>query len=151
ASDEFNGGYSAKLSGGTDWDGFMATITEMARNTHLRANPAVRPWYADGHGSLLRDPDAVTSDVYRRFLSWKGHDIEQYNTWHEDRTAAGNSIEARVPFLDHRIVELTNAVPASMRPELFWDKAILRRALTGLLPPEIINRPKVSFYYDDGG
>jgi len=31
--------------------------------------------------------------------------LQMYNLWHEDRTAAGNSIENRVPFLDHRLVE----------------------------------------------
>ncbi len=149
ASDEFNGGYSKKLSAGGGWAGFLSTLDDMARATYLREHPQLRPWYDPRHGDLLTP--AVSGDVYRQFVRWKTHDIEQYNTWHEDRTAAGNSIEARVPFLDHRIVELTNGVPVEMRESLFWDKAILRRGLESVLPPDIVARPKVSFYYDDRG
>ncbi|MFK8845172.1 asparagine synthase-related protein [Streptomyces sp. Ac-502] len=47
--------------------------------------------------------------------------MQQYDYWHEDRSAAGNGIEARVPFLDHRLIELVAAVPEALRPRLIWD------------------------------
>lgn len=153
ASDEFNGGYSKKLSGGRGYGGYLETIEALQTNTGLRAAPSLTPWFGGEHGGLLRRDvlPGMHEDTYRHYVDWKLHDIEQYNNWHEDRTAAANSIEARVPFLDHRVVELTNGVPQHLHAELFWDKAILRRALTGLLPTNILDRPKVSFFYDDPG
>lgn len=153
ASDEFNGGYSKKMSGGEGYEAFLASLDQMELSTALNAAPGLSPWFDPEHGSLIRRDrlPTVTGDAYRHFVDWKLHDIEQYNNWHEDRTAAANSIEARVPFLDHRLVEITNAVPREMHEELFWDKTILRRALQGVLPPDILQRPKVSFFYDDPG
>ncbi|KJC63890.1 asparagine synthase (glutamine-hydrolyzing) [Agreia bicolorata] len=151
ASDEFNGGYSQKLSAGRGYETYLRTIETLETNTGLLAMPELAPWFDPSHGQLLRRDvlPGVSADPYRHYLDWKLHDIEQYNNWHEDRTAAANSIEARVPFLDHRVVEITNAVPRKMHASLFWDKAILRRALKGLLPTNILERPKVSFFYDD--
>ena len=153
ASDEFNGGYSKKLSGGAGYDAYLETVSELQLNTGLRAAPRLAPWFKEGHGTLLRRTvlPHMDMDPYRQYLQWKLHDIDQYNNWHEDRTAAANSIEARVPFLDHRVVEITNGIPRELHSELFWDKRILRKALVGLLPPDILERPKVSFFYDDPG
>jgi asparagine synthase (glutamine-hydrolysing) len=81
---------------------------------------------------------------------WKYRDVQLYNCWHEDRTAAGNGIEARVPFLDHRMIELVAAVPESLRPTLIWDKQILRRAVADVLPPSVAERPKGLFFHGSG-
>jgi asparagine synthase (glutamine-hydrolysing) len=69
-----------------------------------------------------------------------------YQLWHEDRTAAANGIEARVPFLDHRLVEFTYEVPPNLHRDLFWDKTILREALKDWLPPDLCRRPKTPFF-----
>jgi asparagine synthase (glutamine-hydrolysing) len=69
-----------------------------------------------------------------------------YNLWHEDRTAAAHSIESRVPFLDHRIVECLVNVPPRLHRELFWDKAILRKGMARQLPEEFVVREKVPFF-----
>jgi asparagine synthase (glutamine-hydrolysing) len=75
--------------------------------------------------------------------------LQMYNLWHEDRTAAGNSIENRVPFLDHRLVEYTIKIPPQKYAALFWDKAILRQAMQKQLPPELSQRPKCPFFYGE--
>ena len=72
--------------------------------------------------------------------------MQMYNLWHEDRTAASNHIENRVPFLDHRLVEYTMKVPPKFYRELFWNKQILRKGFVGDLPSDFIRRPKVPFY-----
>ena len=54
-------------------------------------------------------------DMYRRLL-------QMYQLWHEDRMSSAHGIEARVPFLDHRLVELTYEVPVELHHDLFWDK-----------------------------
>jgi asparagine synthase (glutamine-hydrolysing) len=70
-----------------------------------------------------------------------------FNLWHEDRTSSGQGIEARVPYLDHRIVELLASIPGRLHPELFWDKEIIRRAARRWLPERLIRRRKVPFVY----
>ena len=59
---------------------------------------------------------------------------------YEDRLSMAFSIESRVPFLDHRLVELAFALPDAAKRQKGWSKYGLRRALDGLLPPEIVWR-----------
>ncbi|HVS85935.1 MAG TPA: asparagine synthase (glutamine-hydrolyzing) [Gaiellaceae bacterium] len=59
---------------------------------------------------------------------------------YEDRNSMAHSLEARVPFLDYRLVELLFSLPGSMLLENGRTKAILRRALGDLLPPAVRER-----------
>ena len=59
-----------------------------------------------------------------------------------DRSTMARSLEARVPFLDHELAELTFAVPPAIAMRLLQEKALLRRAVQDLLPPEITLRKK---------
>ncbi|WP_420709192.1 asparagine synthase-related protein [Streptomyces sp. AS58] len=47
-----------------------------------------------------------------------------------------------MPFLDHRLVELTAVVPDRLRPRLLWNKRILRDAVGTRLPDRIAERPR---------
>jgi asparagine synthase (glutamine-hydrolysing) len=55
------------------------------------------------------------------------------------------SLEARVPLLDHRIVEFAMSLPPEMKLYRGQTKLILRRAVTDRLPPEVLNKPKQGF------
>jgi asparagine synthase (glutamine-hydrolysing) len=156
ASDEFNGGYSAEYSDDASWAVFTANLTQMARNGAVRHLPLLRPWVEQFGVSLLADevlasagPDRL-DDPYRTYLAREYVKIQQYNCWHEDRTAAGSGIEARVPFLDHRLVELSCTVPPAQRARLLWNKRILREAVAPLLPESVAWRRKAPFFYGDG-
>ncbi|MHB8835594.1 MAG: asparagine synthase (glutamine-hydrolyzing) [Candidatus Methylomirabilia bacterium] len=59
-----------------------------------------------------------------------------------DRSTMAKSLEARVPFLDHELAELTAAVPPRIAMRLLQEKALLRRAVQDLLPAEIARRKK---------
>jgi asparagine synthase (glutamine-hydrolysing) len=61
---------------------------------------------------------------------------------HLDRTSMAHSLEARVPFLDHKLVEFCARIPASLKMRWGQEKYILRRAAEKVLPPEIANRKK---------
>src|SRR5207342_3430387 len=52
---------------------------------------------------------------------------------YEDRLSMAFSIESRVPFLDHRLVELAFALPDGAKLHGGWSKYAMRRALEGLL------------------
>jgi asparagine synthase (glutamine-hydrolysing) len=63
-----------------------------------------------------------------------------------DRAAMAAGVEARVPFLDHEIVEFVSSLPPSLKMNGFQEKAVLRRAMKDLLPPRIVERQKRPFY-----
>ncbi len=155
-SDEFNGGYSVTMAGGGDWSDFAANVDRMGLRRALSRRPDLGVWWDNFEHSPVRadvlwDLAGDSAGVpYARYHRWKYRDVQQYNNWHEDRSAAGNGIEARVPFLDHRVVEIAAAVPSGLRHDLIWDKAILRRAMHDVLPQEFLGRPKVPFFYGDG-
>jgi len=55
------------------------------------------------------------------------------------------SIESRVPFLDHKLVEFTARMPERMKLRGWTTKYVLRAAMKGVLPEEILTRPKMGF------
>lgn len=59
-----------------------------------------------------------------------------------DRMSMANSVEIRVPFLDHRLIELMNKVNPEFKINLLNEKFILKEVLRTKLPNAIINRPK---------
>jgi asparagine synthase (glutamine-hydrolysing) len=65
---------------------------------------------------------------------------------YEDKNSMAFSVEARVPFLDHRLVEYVFSLPANQRLRDGWTKYILRNALKGILPEKIrTRRRKIGF------
>ncbi|MFF8991084.1 asparagine synthase (glutamine-hydrolyzing) [Streptomyces sp. NPDC014983] len=153
AGDEFNGGYARDM-GARDWPSFMGVLSLLDRDTRLARRPAARHWWAqEPYFVSEKAVDGLEPDgdrIYRAYLDSEYRQIQQYNVWHEDRTAAGSGVEARVPFLDHRLVELCARIPERLRPELLWNKRILRQAVGHRLPERIAERPKVPFFYGDG-
>ena len=62
-----------------------------------------------------------------------------------DRAAMANSLETRVPFLDHRVIELASSLPMSMKVRDGKSKWILREVLYQYVPKALIERPKAGF------
>ncbi|MGE5480042.1 MAG: asparagine synthase (glutamine-hydrolyzing) [Chloroflexota bacterium] len=63
-----------------------------------------------------------------------------------DKMTMAHSIEARVPFLDHRFVEFTMSLSERQKlPDGKTPKYLLKKAVEGLLPDEIIYRKKMGF------
>jgi len=62
-----------------------------------------------------------------------------------DKMSMAASLEARVPFLDHKFVELAMSIPSAVKLADGKLKYILKKAARGLLPPEILNRKKQGF------
>jgi len=62
-----------------------------------------------------------------------------------DKMAMATSIEARVPFLDHRLVTFAMSIDPRLKLHQGQSKAVLKHAVRDLLPHNIINRPKQGF------
>lgn len=69
----------------------------------------------------------------------------------QDQMSMAASIESRVPFLDHKLVEFTARMPERMKLRGKTTKWILREAMKDILPAEILNRPKMGFPVPIGG
>jgi asparagine synthase (glutamine-hydrolysing) len=63
----------------------------------------------------------------------------------QDQMSMSTSIESRVPFLDHHLVEFASRLPLKMKMSGLTTKRILRLAVKGLLPDHIVSRPKMGF------
>ncbi|MGH9940773.1 MAG: asparagine synthase (glutamine-hydrolyzing) [Pyrinomonadaceae bacterium] len=63
----------------------------------------------------------------------------------QDQMSMAASIESRVPFLDHKLVELTARLPERMKLRGMTTKHILREAMKGVLPEPILTRSKMGF------
>jgi asparagine synthase (glutamine-hydrolysing) len=160
-SDEFNGGYSKAVFNSEEhpsWRTFEQILGNQERASLLQKSGAWNT-YAQvraGENSLISgDFLAELAQVPRYETAWHGYRdmyrrlLQMYQLWHEDRTSAAHGIEARVPFLDHRIVELTYEVPVELHRDLFWDKTILREAMQGIVGDHFSQRPKTPFFFGE--
>jgi asparagine synthase (glutamine-hydrolysing) len=62
-----------------------------------------------------------------------------------DKMSMASSLELRVPFCDHRLLEFVASVPASVRIRGFRLKSFLKSVMAPLLPREVLTRPKRGF------
>lgn len=89
---------------------------------------------------------AVNGTVQQRlsyvdFKTWLADDILRKL----DRASMANSLEARVPLLDHELVEFASNIPDELKLRKLQTKYIFKRAMEGRLPREIIYREKSGF------
>lgn len=101
---------------------------------------AVQPDFARIFARAGDDVDALNRYLLADLATWLPEDL----LMKVDKMSMSVSLEARVPFLDHRIVELAAGMPSSLK----WragGKYILKRLATGLVPQDIIDRPKHGF------
>jgi asparagine synthase (glutamine-hydrolysing) len=62
-----------------------------------------------------------------------------------DRVSMGVGVETRMPFLDARLISLVMALRAQYPDHNLGQKVWLRQAMQGVLPPEVLARPKAGF------
>lgn len=102
-------------------------------------------------------PPSPIIDYYKDLLG-HGKDIVQETTYVEtygymartllrdaDSLSMANSLELRVPFIDHKLAEFVYALPSELKLSRNDNKYILKTTLKDILPEEIKNRSKVGF------
>jgi len=62
-----------------------------------------------------------------------------------DKMTMATSVEARVPYLDHKLVEFAMSIPSGLKYHHGETKYILKRALEGVIPNQVLNREKKGF------
>lgn len=96
-------------------------------------------------------------EVVRKYIDRKGDFLNRLllldlKTWlpddlllKNDKMTMAHAVEARTPFLDHKLVEFLIKVPPSLKLHWFREKYLLRRAMAGIVPDEILKRKKQGF------
>lgn len=156
-SDEFNGGYSHKYlnedfpNNNNRWEEFIKVFKGINHTIYDSDYNKLSYYSSFLNDEYLRKISLVPRNItpWRNYMITHSKNLQLYQLLHEDRTAMANNIENRVPFLDHRLVELLINAPEINQHELFWNKNILRKAVNDVLPLEICNRPKVPFIFDN--
>ncbi len=116
---------------------------------------ACRFFSADAKATMLASADDHLRSIPlpKEFSKWNALERDQY--WEisvflsqyllssqGDRVAMAHSVEGRYPFLDYRVVEFANRLPARMKLRVLRDKHIVREVAKDWLPAEITHRPK---------
>ena len=99
----------------------------------------------DAYAGSMQHWSASSGDLLHRLLYT---DIKTYLVellMKQDQMSMAASIESRVPFLDHELVEFTASIPAQYDTEGLAGKFILKSAVEDILPHDIVYRQKMGF------
>ena len=87
------------------------------------------------------DADHLNNMLWADFRTWLADDL----LVKVDRMSMAFSLEARVPYLDHRLVQAVFSLPGSWKVGLLSGKQIFKESVAGLVPDSIIHRKKAGF------
>jgi asparagine synthase (glutamine-hydrolysing) len=92
--------------------------------------------------SMLPDPSSPLTRMINLELHYR---LPELLLMRVDKMTMAHSLEARVPFLDHRLVESTFDLPTDWKIAGDHPKSLFKDAVRGMIPDEIIDRPKTGF------
>ena len=109
-------------------------------NSGKKSYEFVREWH---HEVLRRDSNA---DYLKRmiYLEFKNR-LPELLLMRVDKVSMATSVEARVPFLDHRLVEYSMRIPKNLKIKNGETKYVLKKAVESIIPRNIIYRRKQGF------
>jgi asparagine synthase (glutamine-hydrolysing) len=135
---------------GADWasfyfDNFFSAFSSQEQAS-IFTNDVAREFTADAaYSNVLAHWERSSGGMLQRLLYT---DIKTYLVellMKQDNMSMAASIESRVPFLDHVLVEFATRIPESVQIRGLSGKNILKKAVQDLLPHEILYRPKLGF------
>ena len=125
------------------FDNFYSAFSKAEQN-ELLSDDALS-LAGDAYGGSMQHWNASSGDLLHRLLYT---DIKTYLVellMKQDQMSMAASIESRVPFLDHELVEFTASIPAKYDTKGLAGKCILKSAVEDLLPHDIVYRQKMGF------
>ncbi|MEJ7848413.1 MAG: asparagine synthase (glutamine-hydrolyzing) [Pyrinomonadaceae bacterium] len=93
-------------------------------------------WFAKANGSGMLDATLLTDQ-----MTYLPNDL----LVKVDIATMANSLEARSPFLDHKLIEFAARLPENLKMRRFETKSLLKKAAARLVPKEVIYRRKMGF------
>ncbi len=122
------------------WQGLAEVRRRLAANTAKRMAPICHPSLVErsagreiGSDPVLKYSDRLSQRLFRHLVDGSIPALLHY----EDRNSMAFSLEARVPFLDYRIVEFALGLSADFKIRHSWTKWILREAMADRLPRKV--------------
>ena len=100
----------------------------------------INSYYSELH-KLIEKPDLLACMAYSEFRLR----LPELLLMRLDKIGMSNSIEARVPFLDHSLVEFSMKIPQEIKVKGGEKKYLLKQAFSDLLPNDILQRKKIGF------
>ena len=146
-ADEFAGGYShAYVNSAGSWPAYLETLAAEERDERLRQSGLDSRLLPLVNDVPRTDADAPPRGAFHREMIRRVERLQRHNLWHEDRTAAGQGVESRVPFLDHRLHRTARVGSRAAARGAVLGQTALARLRMPAAPPEIVNRRKVGFF-----
>jgi asparagine synthase (glutamine-hydrolysing) len=91
--------------------------------------------------ATVRDLNVLDAMLYIDTKTWLPDDL----LLKADKMTMANSVELRVPLLDHKVLEFAAALPSSLKVRGFTTKYLAKKALRNRIPKRILSRPKAGF------
>jgi asparagine synthase (glutamine-hydrolysing) len=120
---------------------YLDIVSHWKSPTPIVLGSAEPPTTLTDHAMWVRSPNAFDRMMFLDALSYLPDDI----LVKVDRASMAVSLEARVPLLDHRVVEFAWQLPLSMKVREGQGKWILRQVLNRYVPASFQERPKMGF------
>jgi asparagine synthase (glutamine-hydrolysing) len=111
------------------------------RDFHSSIPKSSRPAFSQRWFRKVRDLNPLDQMLYVDTKTWLPDDL----LIKADKMTMANSLELRVPFLDHRVLEFAASLPPAYKLKNISTKHILKKALSKRLPPAILYRKKAGF------
>ncbi len=120
---------------------YLALVSQWPQPAALVPGAAEPPTTAARRGEWAELPDLAQTMMYLDMVTYLPDDI----LVKVDRASMGVSLEARVPLLDHRVVEFAWRLPLCLKLRRGVSKWLLRQVLYRHVPPGLVERPKMGF------
>jgi asparagine synthase (glutamine-hydrolysing) len=100
------------------------------------ASSVLGKWFAKVNGAGILDAALLTDQ-----MTYLPNDL----LVKVDIATMANSLEARSPFLDHKVIEFAASLPGSMKMHGYQTKSLLKKVAAGVVPREVVYRRKMGF------